>query len=89
MRFQVIKTALDGTNDVPVSLGVPMESITVYGDTTTVTLSVRPSAGSDFQVLNNGAGFNYERVGRLIDPCVMTLRASSALTVYIVIGLPE
>lgn len=90
VRFQVIRLQLDGTNDVPVQLPTSMTSLTIYGDTTSVQLLYRPSQQSDFAPLNNGGSITLEPLqpGLLIEPSLFTFRAVSALTVYLVVGLP-
>ena len=89
MRFAVYKVPLDGTNETRSTLATPSKSITVLADTSSVQLLVRPSDGSDQLPLNSGGGFTFENAdGSLISPCRIGLQASSAITAYIVQGLP-
>lgn len=87
VRYITYKVPLDGTNDVALPLPLPMVSVTVYADTTSTTLNVRPQAGSDFIPLNSGTSLNLSEPGRVIDPTTVTLRASVAVTAYVVVGL--
>jgi len=86
-HFHAVRIELNGTNDVPFKLAYAVKSITVYADSATQQIFVRPSPGSDFHPLNNGAAFTYEPAdGEAIDPTVLTLRSSAAVTAYVVIG---
>lgn len=88
MRAQVIKVPLDGTNDVDVPISVPFISATMYADTGSVQLNVRPVRQSDFLPINNGGAFTFSEPGRIFEPTVVTLRAASAVTAFVVLVLP-
>lgn len=88
IRYQVIRAQLDGTNDLDVP--VPQaDSITIYADTTSTALSIRPSRQSDFLVVNGGDAFNFEPIDGEVGATVITLRAAAALTVYVVLGISD
>lgn len=90
VRYIASRVVLDGTNDQDVDLtaGGEMVSLTIYGDTTTLTLQVRPGTSGDFLPLNSGDTLSLSEPGRTITPTKVRLRSTAALTAYVIVGYP-
>lgn len=86
-HFKSYIVVLDGTNDQTLVISSPVVSITVWGDTSSVQLSVRPGDGNDFMRINTGGSLTLgdNQAGELLEPLRLTLRAASALTVNVLV----
>lgn len=85
LKYRDITVPLSGSADVNVTFAAPLRSILILPDTTTVTVSVKPSASSDFIPLAGGRTLTLEMPGESIACPVLTLRASSAVTVHVMV----
>lgn len=89
MKFLSFTKSLDGTNDDFTPFAAPIKQLTIIPNTTTVTVSFLALQDQQFVQLVQGRAITLEAAdGSLLEIPRLFLRASSAVTVSLLVGIP-